>query len=227
MFSGIVSEIGRIVTVNPQKKTALRIEIVAPKISGTLRVGDSVSIDGICLTVISMTLNSFIVEAMPETAKVTTLGSWKQGRYVNLEPSLKFGDPLGGHLVSGHIDGVSKIRKVIHQSGIKSFDKESLKEPVIMECELPAKIRASLVHKGSITIDGVSLTVVYLGEDSFSVGLIPHTLEVTTLGKKKAGEMVNLEADMIGKFVVRYLEESFLEEGEKLSVSKKQSIICK
>lgn len=227
MFSGIVSEIGRIVAVTSWKKGASRIEIAAPKIAGTFRIGDSVSIDGICLTVVSITFNSFTVEGMPETAKVTTLGSWKQERYVNLEPSLKFGDSLGGHLVSGHVDGVSKIRKIIHQNSIKPFDKESSKEPVIMECELPVKLRAFLVRKGSITIDGVSLTVAYLDEDSFSVGLIPHTLEITTLGKKKAGEMVNLETDMIGKFVVRYLEESFLEEGERLPVIRKQSIVCK
>lgn len=222
MFSGIISEMGRIISINPQKKSVLRIEIAAPKIAGTLRIGDSISIDGICLTVVSVMLNSFSVEAMPETAGITTLGLWKQGCFVNLEPALKFGDPLGGHLVSGHVDGASKIRKISHQSDAtykggkpNSSKKKNLNEPVIMEFELPSQLRTSLVNKGSITVDGVSLTIASLGEESFSVGLIPHTLEVTTLGKKKTGDMVNIEADMIGKFVVRYLEESFLEEGER------------
>lgn len=216
MFSGIVTDLGRVVDVVSKGKEFICLNIEAPVITGRLlysnrsarmlHIGDSVSVNGICLTVVDVFKKSFSVEVMQETLRVTTAGSWKKGTIVNLEPALRMGDSLGGHLVTGHIDGTAKIIK-------------EKKAPLsrVLELHLPSELKAGIVPKGSITVDGVSLTVAALKENSFEVALIPHTLKVTNFGKKKVGDKVNLETDMIGKFVVRYLEESFLQEGEKLA----------
>lgn len=225
MFSGIVCEIGKIKEITPQGGSVLRVEITAPKTAKNASIGDSISVNGICLTVVSVSKGTFTVELVSETLKVTTAKKWKVETLVNLEPSLSLGEQLGGHLVTGHIDGISKIRKISpdytsKDSVSNKAEKTSIttvtnRKGKIMQFTLPPELRSYLVPKGSITVDGVSLTIAALFPDSFTVALIPHTLNATTLRMKKEGDKVNLEVDMIGKFVIRYLEESFLNEGEK------------
>jgi riboflavin synthase len=193
MFTGIIEEMGVVQALNRLNHSA-RMTILASVVLEDLRVGDSITVNGVCLTVTSKTNKEFMVDVSPETMSVTRLGSLKAGDAVNLERALQMGSRLGGHWVSGHIDGVGTIR---------SRRKEE--NAVLLSIEAPREVLRYCIPKGSIAVDGVSLTINRLTEKEFEVAIIPHTAERTTLGIKGVGEGVNLECDLIGKYVERLL----------------------
>lgn len=195
MFSGLVEEMGAISLLN-KSLAGTRLTIIASTIMGDLTVGASVSVNGACLTVAARTDHDFSVDVSPETLHVTTLGSLTSGSPVNLERAMKLNDRIGGHMVSGHIDGIGALRSR-HQDG----------NALILEVEAPKDILRLCVAKGSITVDGISLTINDVTERSFVVSIIPHTAKSTTLGLKQVGNQVNLESDLIGKYVERLLQE--------------------
>lgn len=195
MFSGIVEEMGGI-TVLKKTLAGTKLTILASTVMGDLKVGDSISVNGICLTVVSRSERDFSVEASPETLAVTTLGSFAVGIPVNLERAMKLNERIGGHLVAGHVDGIGVIRNR-HQDA----------NAIIFTIEAPQNVLRYCVVKGSITVDGISLTINEVNEKGFSVSIIPHTAKVTTLGLKQVNDPVNLESDLIGKYVERLLQE--------------------
>ncbi len=203
MFTGIIQEIGKVERILPGK--AYKLRIGARKVLKDIEIGDSVSVDGACLTVVSFDSAGFEVDAMPETIERTTLKFLKLGSRVNLEPSLRLGDKMGGHWVAGHVDGTGKI-----------LGKTEVGNAVIHEFSIAPDLAEQLVPKGSIAIDGISLTVIECGRDRFKVGIIPHTLRSTTLGDKGLGGYVNLETDVIAKYIHKYLRGSAGEVTEKL-----------
>ena len=189
MFTGLIREIGRIRGLAP-RRGVVRLDIDAPKLAAVANIGESIAVNGICLTVTGVKGRVFSVEAATETRRLTTFESWRRGGLVHLEPALRAGDALDGHLVQGHADGVGKI---------KSFqDVENGKE---LEVQVPKSLQKYVVNKGSIAINGVSLTVNKAEGDIISVRMIPHTVDGTTFKVKKAGDPVNLEVDIIGKYV--------------------------
>ncbi|PRX33524.1 riboflavin synthase alpha chain [Orenia metallireducens] len=193
MFTGIVEELGKVKRIQRGSKSIVLV-IEAAKVLEDVKLGDSIATNGVCLTVTSFTEKEFTVDVMPETMRHSSLGDLKVGSEVNLERALRLGDRLGGHLVSGHIDGLGTI---------KSKKRED--NATVITIEAPKNILKYIIHKGSIAIDGVSLTVANLDESSFAISLIPHTSQVTLLGQKEIGAKVNLEVDMIGKYVERML----------------------
>jgi riboflavin synthase len=195
MFTGIVEEMGAVTAVE-KTLAGTRLTILAATVLSDLRIGDSVSINGTCLTVVTKGERNFAVEVSPETLSVTTLGHLTTGAPVNLERAMKLNERIGGHLVAGHVDGVGTIRGR-HQEG----------NAIFFTIEAPHEILRYCVVKGSITVDGISLTVNDVTEKGFSIAIIPHTAKVTTLGLKQPGDSVNLEADLIGKYVERLLQE--------------------
>lgn len=193
MFTGIIEEVGKIKSIR-QGVRSFTLEIEAENIlEGTL-VGDSIATNGVCLTVTSLTGYGFTADVMPETVRRTSLNSLKVGSPVNLERALQLSSRLGGHLVSGHIDGVGRV---------VTLQQDDNAVWVTIECQ-PNLLRY-IIEKGSITIQGVSLTVASVDSCSFSVSLIPHTQEVTTLHHLKVGDWVNLENDIIAKYVEKLL----------------------
>ena len=193
MFTGIVEEIGKIDRTSSRGGNLL-LTIEAPKVSTDLKVGDSININGACQTVIQARDDGFVVEAVEETLKRTTLGRLESGDRVNLERALLASDRLGGHLVSGHVDFISRIRSAAEKN-----------QSWLFEFEIPAEYRTHFVEKGSVAVDGISLTVVQVLRGSFTVSVIPFTMKETTLGTKKVGDTVNIETDLIGKYVERIL----------------------
>ena len=191
MFTGIVEEIGIIKGINKGAESA-SITIGAKNILEDVKLGDSIATNGVCLTVTHFTKDSFTVDVMPETMRKSSLSNISIGSKVNLERALKLSDRLGGHIVSGHIDGTGVI---------KEFKKED--NAVWISIEAHEEILKYIINKGSIAIDGVSLTVAYVDKKIFKVSIIPHTGEETTLLNKKIGDKVNLECDLIGKYVER------------------------
>jgi riboflavin synthase len=189
MFTGIVRELGRVEEVSPDDES-VRLRVRAPETAGEARVGDSVAVNGVCLTAVEVADGIVAFDAVVETLRRTSLGRLEPGARVNVEPSLRAGDPLGGHFVQGHVDGVGRVRRV---------DGEGL------EIEAPPELLRYCVEKGSVTVEGVSLTIAALTGETFSVGLIPHTRAVTTLGALSEGDEVNLEADVLAKHVERLL----------------------
>lgn len=194
MFTGLVEEIGKIIKIT-KGRNSYQFSIQAEKVLSDIKLGDSVATNGACLTVVERTNSSFTVDIMAETVKRTNFGKMKLGDTVNLERAMLLSDRLGGHLVSGHIDGIGKI------SNIKKEDIAN-----IISIEAPKEILYQMLNKGSITIDGISLTILSVNEKDFQVSIIPHTAQETTLIKKKIGDFVNLETDMIGKYVLRFLK---------------------
>ncbi len=170
------------------------MRIKAPRVATDVSVGDSINIDGACQTVTQVKDEFFSVEAVEETLKRTTLGKLKSGDRVNLERALQASDRLGGHLVSGHVDFVGRIKSIVHRDQSRTY-----------EFEFPGKYKSHFVEKGSVAVDGISLTVVDVQEKSFAVSVIPYTMGATTLGTKKTGDSVNIETDLIGKYVERIL----------------------
>jgi riboflavin synthase len=195
MFTGIVEEMGAI-SVLEKTLAGTRFTMLASTVMGDLKIGDSVSVNGVCLTVAAMGEREFSVEVSPETLSITTLGFLNSGTPVNLERAMRLNERIGGHLVSGHVDGVGVIRRR-HQDA----------NAIILAIEAPQNILKYCVVKGSITVDGISLTINDVNENGFSVAIIPHTAKVTTLGLKQVNDPVNLESDLIGKYVERLLQE--------------------
>jgi len=202
MFTGLVSDVGRVTSVEDVNGLRrVRVEGVYP--ASAIQMGASIQHSGVCLTVVEFGERAggswWVVEAIPETLARTTLGQWQVGGRVNLELSLKLGDELGGHLVYGHVDELGQLAQ-IRQVG----------ESRVLRVSIPEQLSKFFAEKGSVTIDGVSLTVSAVsaakGDAWFEVSLIPHTLSVTTLGGLKAGDKVNLEVDMLARYVARMLE---------------------
>ena len=187
MFTGIVREVGRVEAVE-KRGESVRLVVRAPETAAAASVGDSVSLAGVCLTAVEVADGTVAFEAVPETLRRSTLGRLETGGGVNVEPALRAGDPLGGHIVQGHVDGVGRIRRVGDEG---------------IEVEAPPDVLRYCVEKGSVAVEGVSLTIAGLGESSFTVALIPHTREVTTLGGLAEGDDVNLEVDVVAKYVER------------------------
>jgi len=195
MFTGIVEEMGA-VTLMEKTLAGTRMSILASTVMSDLTIGDSVSINGTCLTVVAKGERDFVVEVSPETLSVTTLGGWTPGTPVNLERAMKLNERIGGHLVAGHVDGVGTVR-----------GRQQEGNAIFFTIEAPSEILRYCVLKGSITVDGISLTINDLADHSFNVAIIPHTAKVTTLGLKQVNDTVNLESDLIGKYVERLLQE--------------------
>jgi riboflavin synthase len=194
VFTGLVEDVGTIARVERQDGTC-RFEVRPAALPvGELAIGDSVAVDGACLTVTARGEGLFAVTAVDETLRRTTLGERAVGQPVHLERALRLGDRLGGHLVQGHVDGVGTVAA-----------RRAAGDNLELTFEAPRPLLRYVVEKGSIAVDGVSLTVVRADESSFAVALIPHTLAVTALGRKEVGGRVNLEVDMIAKYVERLL----------------------
>jgi riboflavin synthase len=193
VFTGIVREVGRTAAISG-RDGGVRIEIDAPETATLTGVGDSVSVNGVCLTAVALSNGRIAFDAVPETLARTSLGGLVAGTRVNVEPSLRAGDQLGGHYVQGHVDGVGVVRSVEDEGQGRRiwFD-------------APPELLRYAVEKGSIAVEGTSLTVAGLDEHGFAVALIPHTLEVTTLGELEPGRPVNLEVDVLAKYVERLL----------------------
>jgi riboflavin synthase len=196
MFTGIVTDIGEIVSVVPGGRSGDRQFVVRTKHDvKPIPIGASIACSGCCLTVIEKAADRFTVEASDETLARTHLGSWEAGRRINLELSLKLGDELGGHLVYGHVDGVGKVVSLAPEGGSVRF-----------VFEAPADLARFVAAKGSVAVDGVSLTVNEVERNRFGVNVISHTQAVTTLGQAQVGQAVNLEVDMLARYVQRLLE---------------------
>jgi riboflavin synthase len=194
MFTGIVEELGTIRAVTPNA-TGCRLEVAASVVLEDARVGDSISLNGCCLTLVALQADAYAVDAVEETLRMTTLGSLQVGDRVNLERSVRLADRLGGHLVQGHVDGVGTVLRREPQAD----------GSVVLTFTCSAEVLRYVVYKGSIAVDGVSLTVAGLDSTSFSVAIIPHTQAVTTLGFRRPGDRVNLETDVIARYVERLL----------------------
>jgi riboflavin synthase len=190
MFTGIVIERGTV--KKARERGVLELEIEAPHISKELKVGDSVAVNGVCLTATSTARKRFEVQAMPETLARSTLSEVRKGSLVNLELPARLNDRLGGHLVQGHVDGVARAVRVEEDEGAR-----------LMWFAVDEDLLRYMVPKGSITLDGVSLTLVDVGRTTFQVAIIPHTLEVTSLGSVEVGTEVNVEVDLLAKYVER------------------------
>jgi riboflavin synthase len=193
MFTGIVREIGRAFSISG-RNGGVRLEIEAPATAAVTVVGDSVAVNGCCLTAVATEDGRIVFDAVPETLSRTSLGGLVAGERVNVEPSLRAGEPLGGHYVQGHVDGVGVVRSV---------DDEGEGRRVWIDAS--ADILRYAVEKGSIAVQGTSLTVAALDEVGFAVALVPHTLTVTTLDELEPGRLVNLEVDVLAKYVERLL----------------------
>ncbi len=194
MFTGIIETVG-IVKSLEQRGELARLEIDAQEISDGVRIGDSVAVNGGCLTITAFSGGLFEFEAIRETIERTSLGELTAGSRVNLERAMRADSRLDGHIVQGHVDGTGRVR---------SFERDGSDVRLVIDCD--PELADCLVEKGSVAIDGVSLTVVGVEESGFDVALIPHTLTVTTLGELHPGARVNLEVDVLGKYVKRYVE---------------------
>jgi riboflavin synthase len=193
MFTGIIEELGEIVAIEPATESA-RLTIRGPLVTQDAAHGASIAVNGVCLTVVDLKEDTFTADVMRETLDRSSLGVLEPGSRVNLERPVRLSDRLGGHLVQGHVDGVGTI--VAREPG-ENWE--------VVRISLPGGLGRYIVEKGSITVDGISLTVVDAGDDRFSVSLIPTTLDLTTLGRKAVGEPVNLEVDVIAKYVERMI----------------------
>ena len=201
----MVEELGRVHSLKRGSRSA-QLTINAEMVLKGVQLGDSIAVNGVCLTVTEFSATTFVVDIMAETLRKTNLEQLVPGDRVNLERALLLSDRLGGHIVSGHIDGVGRLLREEKQDIAK-----------VLEIGAPAGVLKYILEKGSVAIDGISLTVVEVMDQSFTVSLIPHTRGLTTLGFKKVGDTVNLEADIIGKYVERLLRPAFGEGKEPRS----------
>lgn len=195
MFTGIVTHIGTVSELDLDSDHSIRIDTPTPQ--QNLEIGASIACDGVCLTIVEIFNNGsgFKVNVSQETLECTSIGKWKKGQRVNLERSLRVGDELGGHIVSGHIDGVAQIEKL-----------DSLGDNFRLTCQPPSKLFRFLATKGSVTLNGVSLTINEVNDTSFTVNLIPHTMAVTNWGTASKGDWVNIEIDVIARYISRFQE---------------------
>jgi len=189
MFTGIIREVGKF-----EKLASGRIVLSAPLIAPRLQPGDSVSVSGVCLTLVAAEGPRLFMDVLDETLKVTNLGGLRPGDPVNLEPALRAGDEMGGHFLSGHVDGVGRLVSLAAEGKDR-----------VLTVELPAALRKGVVPRGSIALEGVSLTVAAIRAQDVSVHLIPFTLAHTNLGMKKTGALLNVETDLLGKYVSSFL----------------------
>ena len=194
MFTGLVEELGKVRAV-ARGAHSIRLTIAAEKVMSDVKLGDSIAVDGACLTVVDFTSNSFTADIMPETYDRTTLSQRKPGELVNLERTLRLGDRLGGHIVSGHVDGIGTLVSITPRDNAN-----------VLRVRCPANMEPLFIPQGSVALDGVSLTIVDCGADWFEVSLIPHTWDVTVLSRKKQGDQVNVETDVLGKYIRRMLQ---------------------
>jgi riboflavin synthase len=199
MFTGIVTDVGEVVTVEPLADGLRRLTISCRYDRASIAIGASISCAGACLTVVATGIHagrtSFAVDAAAETLAVTTVGGWTAGTRINLERALKIGDELGGHLVSGHVDGIAEV-----------LTREDLPDMARMSLRVPPPLARFIAAKGSVALDGVSLTVNEVDRDKFSVLIIPHTLAVTTFGTARRGDALNLEVDLMARYAARLIE---------------------
>lgn len=193
MFTGIVEEVGRIITAD-RKGNSARLKIEAEKVLEDIKIGDSIAVNGICLTVTSFGKNYFTADVMHETLRRSSIGEAASGSPVNLERAMAANGRFGGHIVTGHIDGTGTICEV-----------KSDEIAICYSMKAPEKIMLYIVEKGSVAVDGISLTVAKTTQTSFMVSVIPHTAQCTVLAHKKAGDTVNLENDCIGKYIEHFL----------------------
>ncbi len=193
MFTGIVEATGR-VTGLVKHADGARLTLSIPDFAAELQLGQSVAVNGACLTVVEVSGDQVAYDLAGETLRCTSLGDLNEGAQVNLERALKFGDRLDGHLVQGHVDGVGRVVR-----------NARVGEDCWLEVEVPAPLRALMIPKGSVTVEGVSLTLASLESAGFACTIIPHTLEVTNLSEKSSGDPVNLEMDVVGKWMQRLL----------------------
>ncbi len=194
MFTGLIETKG-IITRTERASGGIRLEVYAPDFGRDMAIGDSVAVDGVCLTIVKFIRGAFLVDVSEESLTRSTLGRLQQGSHVNLERALRLSDRLGGHIVSGHVDAIGKLAM-----------SQAAGNATIYRFTAPPEIIEYLVEKGSVAVDGISLTVARLHEDGFSAAVIPHTDEVTTLKDKPNGAEVNIEVDMFAKYVRRYVE---------------------
>jgi riboflavin synthase len=195
LFTGIVEGIGKIETIRAQAGGSRRISVSTALEVSKLPIGASIAVNGVCLTVVTRRARRFEADVGPETLRVTTFADLQAGDRVHLERPLRVGDPLGGHLVAGHVDGVGRIKT-----------RKPVGDALALRITAPAALADYLAPKGSVTVDGVSLTVNEVEGSTFAVMLIPHTLIATSLGERKTGDRVNIEADLIAKHVARLVK---------------------
>jgi riboflavin synthase len=199
LFTGIVSDLGEVLEVSEQAEGLHRLSIASGYDPDTIDIGASIACSGICLTAVARGRGGnrawFVADAAAETLRVTTAGEWRRGTRLNLERSLRLGDELGGHLVSGHVDGIAEL-----------VAREDLPDMARLSLRAPAELARFIASKGSVALDGVSLTVNEVEGDTFSVLIIPHTLKVTTFGDLRVGARLNLEVDQMARYAARLLE---------------------
>ena len=199
MFTGIVTDIGEVVAVKPRGTDLTRLTIACGYDRASIADGASISCSGVCLTVIgtgeAAGRTVFDVDAAAETLRVTTAGSWVKGTRLNLERALKYGDEMGGHVVAGHVDGIAEI-----------LSREDMTESARFTLRAPGDLSRFIAPKGSVALDGVSLTINEVADGHFSVMIIPHTLQVTTFGALRAGDSLNLEIDTMARYAARLLD---------------------
>jgi riboflavin synthase len=193
VFTGIVEELGTVAAVEGDED-GLQLQIEAPALAPLSQIGDSINVSGCCLTIVAVRGGTLAFEVVPESLRRTALGGLAPGAQVNLEDALRAGEPYGGHIVQGHVDGVGELVER-REEGIGAW----------LRFQAPDNVQRYLIEKGSVTVAGVSLTVAELYEDGFAVAIVPHTLQVTTFGTLAVGDTVNLEADMIARYVERLL----------------------
>jgi len=199
MFTGIVTDVGEVLAVEERAEGLHRLVIGCAYDRASIAIGASISCGGVCMTVVETAeqggRTAFSVDAAAETLRLTTVGGWREGTRVNLERSLKIGDELGGHLVSGHVDGLAEL-----------VARQDLTDMARLSLRVPHALARFIAQKGSVALDGVSLTVNEVDGDTFSVLIIPHTLSVTTFGALKAGDRINLEVDVMARYAARLME---------------------
>ncbi|GMT47797.1 MAG: riboflavin synthase subunit alpha [bacterium] len=200
MFTGIIQEMGTVSGID-KKVNIARLGIVSGQVARTADIGDSISVNGVCLTITSLQQGIMLFDLSAETLKTSNIGMLKKGDRVNLEPALRPSDRLGGHFVTGHIDGLGSIKR-----------KNRIGNTIEIEIGASEEVIKYIVKKGSIAIDGISLTVVDVERGSFKVVIIPHTENITTIGQKGVNDTVNLEVDILGKYVAKFLNITTTEE---------------
>ncbi|MCF8304523.1 MAG: riboflavin synthase [Bacteroidales bacterium] len=193
MFTGIIENIGKVKQIK-RGANSVELTVASSVIPGDLKLGDSVAVNGVCLTVTSFDQSGFTVDAVPETMSRTNLGELQTGSPVNLERAMQAGSRLGGHMMNGHVDGIAQVDNIRQEDNAVWFTIKANKD-----------LLKYMIPKGSIAVDGISLTIVDVGEEAFTISVIPHTLQWTTLKDKQKGDSVNIECDMIGKYVERFL----------------------
>lgn len=199
MFTGITTDVGEVIAVEPRAEGLRRLKIACAYPRAGIAIGASIAHSGVCMTVVETGEASgrtwYAVDAAAETLRLTTTGTWKQGAKINLERALKVGDELGGHNVAGHVDGIAELEA-----------RENLPDMARLSLRAPRELMRFIASKGSVALDGVSLTVNEVTAETFSVLIIPHTLSVTTLGASKTGDKMNLEIDLMARYAARLME---------------------